>query len=357
MKPLTLEEIDNIKTIPMIFILGRERSGTSLLQNLFDAHPNMIGTPETKFIALLAPRFMNIKKWTEADIREFADMLYIDPMFVNFWHIDKDELTKNLLKAKDIASYGLLCKIVYYHMRRDKEHVLIISDKNPSYILFIKTFVEIFPEARFVHIIREPRDNVYSQKKAFHTKNTIFSAQKWLGYNKIVEGFKKKMPSRFYTVIYENMVTETEEIMKGVCSFLKVPYSTAMIENVFPEWLSAHLERKGNIDMKNMVHTGLLSPINTSNVGKWKNKLSAYDQAATEAVTADFARKTYKYDISIDPNNAIKISGFQIFKGKILYFLWQNFTQARYKSLKFNLMYSKRKQKKKGKDLPVWEYF
>ncbi len=356
-KPLTAADIEYIKTIPMIFILGRERSGTSLLQNLLDSHPNIIGPPESKIIAVLAPKFAPIKRWTEANIREFAELLYIEPMFTNFWHLDKEQLTKNLLLAKDSATYELLCKIVYYHLRKDKEKIILISDKNPSYILHINTLLDIFPDTKFVHIIREPRDNIYSQMKAFNAKNTIFSAQKWLGFNQLVERKKKKMPEKFYTIIYENMVTETEDIMKGLCAFLKVPYSEAMIQNVFPEWLSAHLERKGNVDRKNMVHTGLLAPINTSNVGKWKNKLSAYDQAATEAITADFAKKTYGYDISIDPNSKIKISGFKILKGKCLYYLWQAFTQARYKSFAFNLMYSKRKQKKKGKDLPMWEYF
>ncbi|HTA26361.1 MAG TPA: sulfotransferase [Bacteroidia bacterium] len=356
-KPLTAKDIEYIKTIPMIFILGRERSGTSLLQNLLDSHPNIIGTPESKFIPLLAPRFLHIKKWTEKDIKDFAEALYIEPMFSNFWHLDKEQLTKNLLLAKDSASYGFLCKIVYYHLRRDKEKILLISDKNPSFILHIRTLLKIYPDARFVHIIREPRDNVYSQMKAFDARNTIFSAQKWLGFNQRVERFKKRMPEKFYTIIYENMVTETEAIMKGLCQFLKIPYSTAMIENVFPEWLSAHLERKGKVDMENMVHKGLLSPINTSNVGKWKGKMSAYDQAATEAVTADFARKTYGYDIQIDPTNKVKISGFKVFKGKCIYYVWQAFTQARYMSLKFNLMYSKRKQGKKGKDLPLWEHF
>lgn len=164
---ITDEEVEYIKTIPMLFVLGRERSGTSLLQNLLDAHPNIIGAPESKFIAILAPRFAHIKKWTEANIKDFANLLYVDPMFRNFWHLEKEQLTENLLLVKNFATYQLMCKIVYYHMRKDKGKIKLISDKNPPYILHIKTLNRIFPEARFVHIIREPRDNVYSQMKAF----------------------------------------------------------------------------------------------------------------------------------------------------------------------------------------------
>jgi hypothetical protein len=355
-KPLTIKEIEYIKTIPMLFILGRERSGTSLLQNLLDAHPNVIGAPESKFIAIIAPRFAHIKKWTELNIRDFANLLYVDPMFSEFWHLDKEVLTENLLQSKDITTYELLCKIVYYQMRKDKENITLISDKNPPYILHIKTLLHIFPEANFIHIIREPRDNVYSQMKAFHKKDPLFNAQKWLSYNKIVENYKVKMPDRFHTIIYEKMVTDTETIMKSLCEFLKIPYMTIMIENVFPEWLNAHLERKGTLKREETAHKGLLSPINTSNVGKWKNKLSLYDQAAIETITADFANKVYGYDIHLDPNNSIKIPVLRVLKAKCRYFAWQTFSQLKYKSFWFNLMYTRRKQKR-FKNMPIWEYF
>src|ERR1700677_3706000 len=111
---ISIEELDKIRKIPMAFILGKGRSGTSLLQNMMDAHPAIIGPPESKFVVLLYPLFSHIKKWKESDILLFVDSLYIEPLFATLWHIDRKELTEKLLSIKDFADYSLLCKIVYY---------------------------------------------------------------------------------------------------------------------------------------------------------------------------------------------------------------------------------------------------
>ncbi len=58
---ISTEEFGGVETSPMLFILGKERSGTTLLQTLLDTHPNIVGPPESKFVLLLYPRFGNIK--------------------------------------------------------------------------------------------------------------------------------------------------------------------------------------------------------------------------------------------------------------------------------------------------------
>ena len=103
-----------ISDTPIVFILGRVRSGTSLLQNLLKAHPSIIAPPETKFISLLYPRFGHIKKWGEKDILNFTDFLYRDPMFVNFWYLDKKIVTEELLSLGENVNYAALCKSIYF---------------------------------------------------------------------------------------------------------------------------------------------------------------------------------------------------------------------------------------------------
>jgi protein-tyrosine sulfotransferase len=351
---MSAKEIEYVKNIPMLFILGKGRSGTSLLQNLLDTHPSIIGGPESKFAVVFYPRFAHIKKWKESDILNFANLIYIEPLFATLWHIDKKELTKALLSVIDFADYSLLCKMVYYQMRKGKENLLYISDKNPEYILYLDTILKIFPEAKFIHIVREPRDNIYSQISSFKVKNTVFRAFQWLKYNALVEERKKREPKKYITVLYETLVEKTEGTMKEVCEFLHVPFVSEMVQNKGPEWLTTHQERKGIVDNDKMIHRNLLKPISASNIGKWKNKLDPYDQAVTEAITADFARNVYGYDI--DENKSIKISSLSLLKGKCMYAAWQWFTQLKAKSFRFNLFYSKFKRMI-NKKIPIWEYF
>ncbi|HTA26360.1 MAG TPA: sulfotransferase [Bacteroidia bacterium] len=349
-EPITPEEIEYIKKIPMLFIIGKGRSGTSLLQNLLDAHPQIVGAPESKFAVLLYSRFSHIKKWKERDILDFVDKLYMDPLFAAFWHVDRKELTDALLAVTAGADYSLLCKIVYYQMRKDKENLIYLSDKNPVYTLCIDTILKIFPESKFIHIVREPRDNIYSQIASFKSKNIAFRAYQWVAFNSIIEQSKKKVPEKYFTVLYENLVTDTEKTMKLVCDYLNISFTTTMIQNKGPEWLNTHVETIGVTGAKKFVHRNLLQPIDTSHVGKWKNKMSLYDQVLTEVITGDFAKKLYGYDIDGNRNNKpIKISSITLLKGKYFYIICQELIRLKMKSFRFNLLYSllKRKTNKK----------
>lgn len=353
---IDLKELEKLKKIKMVFILGKGRSGTSLLQNLLDAHPGISAGPESRFAAIFYPCFAHIKKWKEQDIIHFVEKLYIEPLFNTFWQLDKQNLTETLLSVADIADYGLLCKIVYYQMRNGKENILYISDKNPEYILYLDTIEKIFPGATYLHIVREPRDNIYSQITSFNEKNTKFRAFQWISYNSIVEKRKKSEPDRYLTVLYEDLVRDTERTMKAVCDFLHIPFYKAMIQNRIPVWLNSHAERKG-LDREKMIHRNLLKPISISNIGKWKNNMLPYDQAITEIITGDFAHKIYGYEIDSNrKNKPVKISWFTLLKGKWVYYIWQNFTQLKAKSFRFNLFYS-RVRKRLKKNVPLWEAF
>ncbi len=326
----------------MLFILGNARSGTTLLQVLLDAHPEIVGSPESKFAVLFYPRYKHIKKWKESDIIDFVEHLYKEPLFVQLWHLDKEKLKKELLKVKENATYSLLCKMVYYQMRNGKNNPLYLSDKNPEYTLYIDTILKMFPEAKFIHIIREPRDTIYSQMISFKEKNSKFKAFKWLAFNTIVEGKKKKDPERYFTLLYENLVNDTEATMKDLSSFLNIPFSASMAQNKSPEWLNAHLEKNVLTENAKPFYANLLKPINPSKIGNWKNHMDVYDQTLAEIITGDFAHKMYGYEIdSNHKNKPVKISAYSLFKGNCLYFFWQMFKQVKVKSTRLNLLYAR----------------
>lgn len=341
----------------MLFILGKGRSGTSLFQNMINAHPAIVGPPESKFALIFYPKFAHIKKWGEKDILRFIDCLYSEALFAGVWNVDRKELTEKLLAIKDEANYGLICKTVYYMMRKGKENVLYISDKNPQYILFINTILKIFPDARFVHIVREPRDNIYSHLISFKEKNTIFRAYQWVAFNSIIEATKKKLPGRFFSLKYEELVNETEKTMRGLCGFLNIPFIPEITQNRPPEVLTQSLLKGELMEKAKLIHKELLRPVNTLNVGKWRQGMSGYDRAATEIITADYARKIYGYDINTNREGGVKVSSFRLVRGRWLYYTWQAFTRWRFKNYVINLIYSRIKRRVMKDKLPVWEYF
>jgi hypothetical protein len=338
---ITLEEFEKIRKIPMVFILGNERSGTTLLRTLLNSHPNIIATPESKFAVKLYPRFGKIKKWTEKDVHNIINELYKESFFLKIWRIERTLLTSRLLSIKDLVDYSSVCKIIYFSMRNDKENILVIIDKNPIYVLFIPVLLKIFPEANFIHLVRDPRDNVNSHAKSFGVQNIGFAAQKWLGFNKILRKARQLMPNRIYLLLYEDMAGETELNMKKLCSFLGVNYNKAMLLNTFSDHLKSFDTEKPIIDRAKEIHSNLFEPVNTSNIGKWKKDMSPDKIKLVEKITGKFAAHNFNYVIDQNQLSISSGTAINIFKSKIVYYCWQLFTRIRYKSYWFNNTYSK----------------
>lgn len=335
--------IEQLRKIPMVFIVGFGRSGTSLLQELMNAHPHIIGPPEYSFIIYLYPRFGNKKNWSKQDVLDFVDALYYRPVF-SLWNINRQQLNEKLLSIAGEADYPLMCKTVFHQMANGKENIMVFCDKNPENSLFIETLLKVFPNARFLHMVRDPRDNVNSQNKSFRKKNIYLIAQRWLGYNKAIEKVKQRMPEKFYTVFYEKLVTNTEATMRAVCEFLKVPYSEEMIENRFKDRVKT-IEQNPFADRMKNLHKSLMQPVNTTNIGKWQKEMSPLNVAITETIAGKLAHEKYNYTIGTKHADKIKISRIKLMKSLWYYRLWEIYTRRRYRDYERNKRYYTRKMK------------
>lgn len=340
--------IEQVNRTSMVFMVGHGRSGTTLLQSIMNNHPNIVAPPESEFIIFLYPHFGKIRHWTKDDITEFIDALFFDPLFY-LWQLNKEELHKRMLSAIEHLNYPLACKMVFYEMRKDKNDVLVLCDKKPLYSLFVPTLLTIFPDAKFIHLVREPRDSVSAHINRMYAKNAFFLAQRWVGFNKQIETVKKEKPAQFITILYEKMVADIEGVLHQLYSFLKVPYSAPvlaqetsanyerLLQNPFLQNLPAN--QKDYILKKfTTMHSGHFKPVTTGNIEKWRKEMNPQDIAITEIITGKYAKDMYGYTVE---NSILKtnISSFSLMKSKLKYLLWQAFTRLRYSTYSFNRRY------------------
>jgi hypothetical protein len=274
---------------------------------------------------------------------DFIEALYFRPLF-SLWLIKKEVLTKKLLAIIQYLDYPLVCKMIFNQMREGKKQVLLFCDKNPENSLLVKTLLKIFREAKFIHMIRDARDNVNSHMKSFRGKNVYFIAQRWKGYNLAIEAEKGKNPSLFYTLYYEKLVTDTKTTMLSLCEFLRVPFNEVMLENHFPERIEAIKESKF-FKRVSVMHQSMLSPINISNIGKWEKQMSKRNIAITEKITSGLAHDKYGYFISSQKNALKNVSHVKLFVSRTLYVVWELYTHLRYKNYRFNKLHYIQKMK------------
>jgi len=282
---------EEIEKIPFVFIVGRGRSGTTLLQNILDANKNIIIPLESRLIIHLKQKYFKIKTWTPAIIDELIVDLYKDDKFNNSWNVDKSNLTTKI-KAYPIEklSFSIICRLIYlsYPSPFKKEKITIIGDKNPIFSIFIPDLLEVFPDAKFIHLIRDYRDNTVSNRESFVRKSIATVGNGWLAFNLFIEKTKASLPNRFYTLKYEDLVSLPELKAKELCSFLNVEYNAEMLN--FHQKIKK-LNDEFHFEAINSIHANLVKPINTEQINKWEGKLTPDEVVLLDFICRDYVKK------------------------------------------------------------------
>jgi len=289
---------DDLSKIPMFFILGRPRSGTTLLTTLFNAHPNIRIAPEFPVILFLYQRFKKVKKWDEGTIRTFVDHVFYFARFhtrrVENLKLDKEYIIKELCKYKDNGSIQLFLKSINYfaYSVYEKEETLWIGDKNPVYSISANRLRKIFPEAKFICIIRDYRDNFVSIKKLAEKEVAVeapvvsLQADRWRYFTRMFLGLKRRFPDKYCILRYEDLVTEQEATFRSLCDFLGIVYDPSVFD--FHKKRDETVNAYGNYIYEKF-HENLLKPVNTGRMNTWQTVLSGEDVMMADQIVGKYA--------------------------------------------------------------------
>jgi hypothetical protein len=159
--------------------------------------------------------------------------------------------------------------------------------------------MEMFPEAFFIHIIRDYRAKIVSNRKWFARKKVSLLAYQWVIGNKEIDIQKAKYPRKFYTIRYEDLVVDSERYAKEIAAFLNVNYFPEMLnfhEKTSQEYAKSVSENDNQfqVNLLNTLHNNLLKPINTEKVDSWKSELTEKDVRLADYIAHEYAL-SYKY--------------------------------------------------------------
>ncbi len=149
------------------------------------------------------------------------------------WNVDKKKLLNDLLLCEGKINFEELIKVVYASFPSffDKDEIKIIGDKNPIYSIYPSRLVKLFPNAKFIHLNRDYRDNILSIKKVdFEAPFTGLLAWRWRYSAKLIEKTKQKNQEKFLTLRYEDLVSDPEKELKQLCSFLGISYQANVLQ-------------------------------------------------------------------------------------------------------------------------------
>lgn len=288
MVKLTVSEIDSIN---FFFILGRPRSGTTLLNNVLAAHPNLQVSSETKLVIELYFKFRNIKKWNEKNLLSFFNFVYTIPR-VKYIEINKTKFKQDLINIGSDANLSRLIKIVYLNINTyyKSDKIIWIGDKTPNYSIqkhYLQIFNKLFNNVKVIHLVRDYRDHYLSvQKVGFVLKQRSVVAYRWVySYNIITNEFSG---NSYYYIKHENLVSEPEKYLTEICEFLQIEYKPEVLDfyknkNEIIKLLPKKLFQK--------FHSRLMQPITNKYIGDWKIKMDKSIVKDMDSIVGEYAEK------------------------------------------------------------------
>jgi len=260
---------ENIHSIPHFFILGRTRSGTTMLRSMFDAHPNVTIPPE--FPVLASVKSLKHKEWNVQTIDQFVGLAEANRKFANM-ALTPDEIKEALLaelNKNNFLSLNLAVKITnsLYKSAFQKEIVMAIGDKNPLYSLYPHKIRQFFPDAKFIFLRRHLFSVVDSVRKTnFELHWPAVIALKWKKAWKRALREIKKHPDLCVCARYEDIVSDPEAELKQLCDFIGIPFQAQMLAFNDPEKLS---DIYG--DALESAHKSLLTEVRSTVLPVWNS--------------------------------------------------------------------------------------
>ena len=258
-----------------IFILGAQRSGTTLLRLLLNSH-SRVAIPEEGdfFIPLMRKYRSNLKKEVDGkDLLRFIDYIQNNPQF-KLWLLNAEVFFDEIKKRKRVYLADLMSGLYEHYAKTQRKDMW--GDKTPSFFRMIPVLSELFPDARFIHIIRDGRDLFLSWRKIDRTKSNIsLVALEWIYKIKKARMALNELDSdRSMEIRYEDFVTDLEKKLIKICSFLSLEYEPTMLDywQKSDRYIGEH-------------HSKLIfRPVSASSINKWKKELSQKELGKFETI-------------------------------------------------------------------------
>ena len=277
------------------YVMAIGRSGTTLLANILDAHPNIVVPPESFFVLHLERKYKHITNWNDKIIKNFIDDVYVDRPFRLMWKVPRKTVEESFSQLPKIKDFDEACNRIRasYNASFKKKKIELYGDKHPIYSNFCERMMRINPEAKLIHMIRDPRGTGAGQIKTFKRKDALAVGYLWARYNKNLSDLKKIYPENYYLLKYEDLVLNPEETIQSLCRFLEIDFNEGMME--YRKTTVKRFENYTNAITKK--HESLMKPIDAKMVEGWKTKLTKKQINHLEYATYDVASQLgYKFN-------------------------------------------------------------
>lgn len=226
-----------------VFVVGFPRSGTTLLEQMLDAHPALQSMDERPHLDVLAHQLEEYGLHLPEDLHKLTQA-------------ECDELRKGYLI--------MACEKV------QRRWGALLVDKNPLNMLALPLIHRLFPAARFILMLRHPCDVLLSNYMQDYRSVVLMAVARDLKH--LARGYVEAFDYWFHhvallqpnvlTVRYEDLVADQAGIAARIGSFLGLENADAMLD------AARHAREKGFIGTPS--YRQVIEPVNRQGIGRWE---------------------------------------------------------------------------------------
>lgn len=220
---MQIEKYPDINNV--VFIMGCDRSGTTFLGSLIGAHSECIVTPESQF---------KTDCYSEKEKIHFSSQKAFDKIIdTKRFKIWNTNISFTETEFNQIYNYSALILHVVKKYNINKQHkkmAKIWVDHTPVNVEYVDLLKSFYPNAKFLHIIRDGRGVAASYKNVTWGPKTMHDiANHWL--KKLAYGFvyEAKYPKDVLSIRYEDLLSDTETAVKKITDFIGIKYEENML--------------------------------------------------------------------------------------------------------------------------------
>ena len=284
--------MDNYLDSP-IFICGHRKGGTTMLINMLDNAKDAIVYPDdSSFFYLYYPRFESSQYTNREKISRIKDIIIDEVLYdiINDLNIDEKDKQELLVKKHEfgnnviddlktcdfINSKNILLTIIknlqntFYKNNTPKVWI----EKTTSTEIYALDLIKLFPNAKFVHVIRDPRDNWASLNSGWDQRYSKMNDDKQRVLHSMFERAKLGLEfaknnqtilgkDKYHIIKYEDLTTQPEYYMKIIADFIGIDFNqNLLIPTTFGySWQGNNFE---GVKFKKA---------SNKNVGRWKERI------------------------------------------------------------------------------------
>ncbi|MHB1643551.1 MAG: tetratricopeptide repeat-containing sulfotransferase family protein [Acidithiobacillus sp.] len=214
-----------------LFIVGMPRSGTSLLHQMLDMHPDIDGLGELRHLPQAAAKLRSL-------------------------HPDPENLTDQI---------GAIRQWYLDRIRHRWTGSRYFIDKLPTNFLFLGSAKLLFPEAKVIYCQRDARDNCLSIFQQNMVGDHAYShdldslGKYYRTHLKTLAQWQSRMAEDVITVCYEDIVADPESGIREILQFMNLEYDPRCLD--FAE-NTRMLQTASRLQVK--------EPLYRSAIGKWE---------------------------------------------------------------------------------------